>query len=91
MAEVGEGSSQGVGTEATPDMAQMFQAMARQFVTAIIDLMREAPHEEERSCSFKHFEWLHIPLFDGKQDPIECENWLTNMEEILRLASCTEE
>jgi hypothetical protein len=34
---------------------------------------------------FKHFKQLHIPLFDGKRDPIECENWLINVEEILRL------
>jgi hypothetical protein len=42
MAEGGEDSSQGVGAEAAPDMAQMFQAMARQFITAITDLKREA-------------------------------------------------
>jgi hypothetical protein len=83
MAEGGEGSSQGVGTEAAADMAQMFQAMARQFVMAITDLRREAPHEEERGCPFKCFERLHIPPFDGKRDPIECENWLTDVEEIL--------
>jgi hypothetical protein len=69
----------------------MFQAMARQIVTAITDLRREAPHEEEHGCPFKRFERLHIPSFDGKQDPMECKNWLTDMEEILRLASSTEE
>jgi hypothetical protein len=66
MAERVEGSSQGVGAEADPDMAQMFQAMARQFVTAITDLRREVPREEERGCPFKRFERLHIPPFDGK-------------------------
>jgi hypothetical protein len=91
MAEGGEGSSQGVGAEAAPDMAQMFQAIARQFVTAITDLKREVPREEERGCPFKRFERLHIPPFDGKRDPIECENWLIDVEEILRLAGCTEE
>ena len=58
MAEGGEGSSQGVGAKAAPDMAQMFQAMARQFVTAISDMRREAPREEERGCPFKRFERL---------------------------------
>jgi hypothetical protein len=48
--------------------------MARQFVTAITDLRKEAPLEEERGCSFKRVEQLHIPSFDGKRDPIECEN-----------------
>jgi UV DNA damage repair endonuclease len=43
MAKGGEGSSQGLGAKAAPDMAQMFQAMARQFVMVIIDLRREAP------------------------------------------------
>jgi len=52
MANGGEGSSQGVRTEAVPEMAQMFQDMARQFVTAISDLWREAPHGEERGCPF---------------------------------------
>jgi hypothetical protein len=55
-------------------MAQMFQAMAREFVTALTDLRREVPHEEERGCPLKCFEHLHIPSFDGKQDPMECEN-----------------
>jgi hypothetical protein len=91
MAEEGEGSSQGVGVEATPYMAQMFQAMARQFVMAIIDLRREAPREEERSCPFKCFKRLYIPSFDRKRDPMECENWLTDVKEILRLAGCTKE
>jgi hypothetical protein len=91
MAEGGEGSSQGVEAEAAPDMAQMFQAMARQFVTAISDMRKEAPREEEHGCPFKRFERLHIPSFDGKRDPMECENWLTDVEEILRLARCTEE
>ncbi|XP_059441908.1 uncharacterized protein LOC132174233 [Corylus avellana] len=91
MAEGGEGSSQGLEVEATLDMAQMFQAMARQFVTAITDLRREAPREDERGCPFKRFEGLPIPPFNGKRDPMECENWLTDVEEILRLAGCTEE
>jgi hypothetical protein len=89
MVEEGEGSSQGVGAEAAPDMVQMFQAMARQFVMAIIDLRREAPLEEECGYLFKCFERLHIPSFDRKRDPMECENWLTDVEEILRLAGCT--
>jgi hypothetical protein len=64
-------------------MAQMFQAMARKFLTAITDLRREVPHEEYRGCPFKRFERLHIPPFDGKRDPMECENWLIDVEEIL--------
>jgi hypothetical protein len=91
MVERGEGSSQGLGTETAPDMAKMFQAMARQFVTAITDLKREVPCEEECGCPFKRFERLHITPFDGKQDPIECKHWLTDVEEILRLAGCTKE
>ena len=72
-----------MGAEAAPNMAQMFQAMARQFITAITNLRREVPCEEERRCLFKHFERLHIPSFDRKRDPMKCKNWLTNMEEIL--------
>jgi hypothetical protein len=64
MVERGEGSSQGLGTETAQDMAQMFQAMAREFVMAITD----------RGCLFKRFEQLHISPFDGKRDPMECEN-----------------
>ena len=91
MVEGGEGSSQRVGTEATTDMAQMFQAMTRQFVTTITDIRREAPREEERGCPFKHFKRLHIPSFNRKRDPMECKNWFTDVEEILRLVGCTEE
>ena len=83
MAEGGEGSSKGVRAEAALDMAQMFQAMVRQFVTMITDLRREAPCEEECGCPFKCFGQLHIPSFDEKRDPMECENWLTNVEKIL--------
>jgi hypothetical protein len=56
MAEGEARSSQGLEVEPAPDMAQMFQAMARQFVLAITNLKREAPHEEECGCPFKHFE-----------------------------------
>jgi hypothetical protein len=55
MAERREGSSQGVGIEAAPNMAKMFQAMARQFVMAIIDLRREAPCEEEHGFPVQTF------------------------------------
>ena len=91
MAEGGEGSSQGLGAEAALDMAQLVHAMARQFVTTITDLRREVPREEERGCPFKRFERLHILSFNEKRDPMECENWLTDVEEILRLVGCTEE
>jgi hypothetical protein len=57
----------------------------------ITDLRREIPCEEECSCLFRCIERLHIPSFDGKRDPMECENCLTDVEEILRLASCMEE
>jgi hypothetical protein len=55
-AEGVECSSQGLGAETAPDMVKMFQAMARQFITAITELKREAPREEERNCPFKRFE-----------------------------------
>lgn len=70
-------------------MPQMFQAMARHFVMAITDPRREVPREEECGCPFKHFERLHIPMFDGKRDPMECESWLIDVEEILQLADST--
>jgi hypothetical protein len=63
MVERGEGSSQGLGTEIAQDIAQMFQAMAREFVTTITNLRRGVPREEEHGCPFKLFERLHIPLF----------------------------
>jgi hypothetical protein len=81
MTEGGKESSQGFGTENFQNMAQMFQAMAREFITAITDLRRDAPREH--GCPFKHFERLQIPSFDGKRDPMECENWLIDVEEIL--------
>jgi hypothetical protein len=69
----------------------MFQEMARQFVAAITDFRGEAPRDVEQGCPFKRFERLNIPMFDGKQGPIESENWLVDVEEILQLAGCTEE
>ena len=82
MAKGQAGSSQNLEAEAASNMAQMFQAIARQFVMALTDLRREAPCEEERGCLFKHFERLHITPFIGKRDPMECENWLIDVEEI---------
>ncbi|XP_062150954.1 uncharacterized protein LOC133859542 [Alnus glutinosa] len=72
-------------------MAQMFQDMARQFIAAITDFIGEAPRGVEQGCPFKRFERLNIPMFNGKQGPIESENWLVDVEEILQLAGCTEE
>jgi hypothetical protein len=76
MAEGGEGSSQGMRIEAIPDVTQMFQDMARQFITAITGFGGEAPRYVEQGCPFKIFERLSIPMFDGKLGPIEAENWL---------------
>ncbi|XP_062164965.1 uncharacterized protein LOC133871551 [Alnus glutinosa] len=91
MEDGGVGSSQGMRTKATSDVAQMFQDMARQFIAAIADFRGEAPRDVEQGCPFKRFERLNMPMFDGKQGPIESENWLVDVEEILQLAGCTEE
>jgi hypothetical protein len=87
----GEGSSQGMRIEAIPDVAQMFQDMAGQFIATITDFRGEAPHDVEQGCPFKIFERFNIPMFDGKLGPIESENLLVDVEEILQLAGCTAE
>jgi hypothetical protein len=91
MADGGEGSSQGMRIETIPDVAQMFQDMARQFIAGITGFKGEAPREVEQGCPFKRFERLNIPMFHRKQGPIEAKNWLVDVEEILQLAGCTEE
>jgi hypothetical protein len=45
MEDGGVGSSQGMRTKATSDVAQMFQDMARQFIAAITDFRGEAPRD----------------------------------------------
>lgn len=83
MVKGGEDSSQGIGMGTTQDATRTSEAMANGFSEAIVNA--KTPRNEERGCLFEIFVWFHIPMFDGKRDPMELKNWLVDVEEMLQL------
>ncbi|KAF5464575.1 hypothetical protein F2P56_014646 [Juglans regia] len=45
----------------------------------------------EGGCTIEQFNRMHPPLFDGRGDPSLAEDWIHDIEEILRVLTCTDE
>ncbi|XP_040996115.1 uncharacterized protein LOC121242296 [Juglans microcarpa x Juglans regia] len=45
---------------------------------------------EEDGCTIEQFNQMHPPTFDGRGDPTLAEDWIKDIEEILRVLNCTD-
>ncbi|XP_040992544.1 uncharacterized protein LOC121239363 [Juglans microcarpa x Juglans regia] len=46
---------------------------------------------DEWGCTIDQFNRMHPPTFDGRGDPTLAEDWIQDIEEILRVINCTDE
>ncbi|XP_040996140.1 uncharacterized protein LOC121242327 [Juglans microcarpa x Juglans regia] len=42
-------------------------------------------------CTIEHFNRMHPPTFDGRGDATLAEDWIQDIEEIIRVINCTDE
>jgi hypothetical protein len=65
--------------------------MASRLVEALVNVQGEGTPSGGKGCSFKEFYDHHFPMFKGNLNSGEAREWLTSLEELLRVMDCTEE
>jgi hypothetical protein len=73
------------------DATQALEAVASRLVEALVSVRGEWTPSEGRGCSLKEFYEHPFPMFKGNLNSGETRDWLTNLEELLRVTNCTEE
>jgi hypothetical protein len=63
--------------------------MASRLIEALVNVQGERTLSGRKDCSFKEFYKHPIPMFKGNLDSGEAREWLTNLEELLRVMDCT--
>jgi hypothetical protein len=65
--------------------------VASHLVEALVNVRGEGTPSGGKVCSFKEFYEHHFPIFKGNLNFGDATDWLTNLEELLRVMDCTEE
>ena len=65
--------------------------MASHLVEALVNIRGVPTPSGSKGCSFKEFYKHHFPIFKGNLNSGEAREWLTRMEELLRVMDYTEE
>jgi hypothetical protein len=73
------------------DATQALEAMASRLVEALVNVRGVPTPSGSKGCSFKEFYKHHFPMFKGNLNSGEVREWLTSLEELLRVIDCTEE
>ena len=73
------------------DATQALEAMASHLVEALVNIRGEWTTNGGKGCSFKEFYEHLFPMFKGNLNYGEAMDWVTNLEELLRVMDCTEE
>ncbi|KAF5442826.1 hypothetical protein F2P56_035444 [Juglans regia] len=78
--------------EANPSAFEVLRAAAHLLID---DLVRNPSGRQcnfnEGGCTIEQFNRMHPPLFHGRGDPTLAEDWIQDIEEILRVLTCTDE
>ncbi|XP_035546584.1 uncharacterized protein LOC118348632 [Juglans regia] len=79
-------------SEANPSASEVLRVAVHQLIDDLVQnpLGRQL-NFIEGGCTVKQFNRMHPPLFDGRGDPTLAEDWIQDIEEILRVLTCTEE
>ncbi|XP_035539690.1 uncharacterized protein LOC118344045 [Juglans regia] len=77
---------------ANPSASEVLRAAAHQ----LIDELAQNPVGRQRNSNegggnIEQFNRMHPPSFDGKGEPTLAEDWVQDIEEILRVLTCTDE
>jgi hypothetical protein len=73
------------------DATQVLEAVASRLVEALVNVRGEGTLSGGKGCSFKEFYEHPFPMFKGNLNSREARDWLTNLEELLRVIDYTEE
>jgi hypothetical protein len=70
---------------------QALEAMASRLMEALVNVRGVPTPSGSKGCSFKEFYEHPFPMFKGNLNSGEAREWLTSLEELLRVMNCTEE
>ena len=73
------------------DTTQALEAVASRLVEALVNVRGVPTPSRSKGCSFKEFYEHHFPMFKGNLDSEEVREWLTRLEELLRVMDYIEE
>jgi hypothetical protein len=73
------------------DATQALEAVASHLVEALVNIRGEGTPSGGKCCSFKEFFEHPFPMFKGNLNSGEAREWLTSLEELLRVMDYTEE
>jgi hypothetical protein len=73
------------------DTTQALEAVASCHVEALVNIRGVLTPSKSKGCSFKEFYEHPFPMFKGNLNSREAREWLTTLEELLRVMDCTEE
>jgi hypothetical protein len=65
--------------------------MASRLMEALVNVQGVPTPSGSKGCSFKEFYKNPFPMFKGNLNSGEAREWLTSLEELLRVMDCTEE
>jgi hypothetical protein len=73
------------------DATQALEAVASHLMEALVNIRRVPTPSGGNGCSFKEFYEHPFPMFKGNLNSGEAREWLTSLEELLRVMDCTKE
>ena len=73
------------------DATQAFETMVSHLVEALVNIQGEGTPNGSKGWSFKDFMSIIFPMFKGNLNSGEAREWLTNLEELLRVMDYTKE
>jgi hypothetical protein len=73
------------------DATQALEAVASRLVEALVNVRGVPTPSERKGCSFKGFYEHPFPMFKLNLNSGEAREWLTSLEELVRVMDCTEE
>jgi hypothetical protein len=73
------------------DTTQALEGVASRLVEALVNVLGEWTPSVSKGCSFKEFYEHPFPMFKGNLNSREAREWLTSLEELLRVMDCIEE
>jgi hypothetical protein len=73
------------------DATQALEAVTNHLVEALINVRGVPTPSKSKGYSFNEFYEHHFPMFKGNLNSEEAREWLTSLEELLRVINCTEE
>jgi hypothetical protein len=73
------------------DATQALEAVTSRLVEALVNVRGVLTPNGSKGCSFNEFYEHPFPMFKGNLNSGEAREWLTCLEELLRVMDCTEE